>query len=153
MICNQYLWIFGSAINSLLSKDHKFSCVLEGIYEIVTFLQTWQASILHYYHYRSTDPYFFGLDRICKLKTPPPLGPNLGKYWNADYFEIFVPPLTFEKKVMKPFDRCKNSAKILSNCYMVTISIIYQSCMYQILPRSYLPITHILSKSRPYYTH
>ena len=55
-------------INSLFSQVHKFSCVLEGIYEIVTFPQTWQASILHNYHYRSTDPYFFGLDRICKLK-------------------------------------------------------------------------------------
>ena len=58
-------------INSLFSKVHKFSCFLEGIYEIVTFSQTWQASILHNYHYRSTDPYFFGLDRICKLNPPP----------------------------------------------------------------------------------
>ena len=68
-------------INSLFSQVHKFSCVLEGIYEIVTFPQTWQASILHNYHYRSTDPYFFGLDRICKLKAD--WGPlSLGQIFN-----------------------------------------------------------------------
>ena len=64
-------------LNSLFSKVHNFSFVSEGIYEIVTFSQTWQASILYNYHYRSTDPYFFGLDRICKLNI---LSPPLTEY-------------------------------------------------------------------------
>ena len=68
-------------INSLFSQVHKFSCVLEGIYEIVTFPQTWQASILHNYHYRSTDPYFFGLDRICKLNPFWPLKVRCLQKW------------------------------------------------------------------------
>ena len=67
----------------------------------------------------------------------PPLRPNLGKNWNVDYFEVFVPPLTFEKKVMKPFDPCKKSTKILSNCYMVTISIIYKSYMYRVCKKKW----------------
>ena len=41
----------------------------------------------------------------------PPLGPNLGKNWNVDYFEIFVPPLILAKTGPKLFDRCKNSTK------------------------------------------
>ena len=43
--------------------------------------------------------------------TTPPLGPNLGKNWNVDYFEIFVPPLILAKTGPKLFDRCKNSTK------------------------------------------
>ena len=41
----------------------------------------------------------------------PPLGPNLGKNWNVDYFEIFVPPLILAKTGPKLFDPCKNSTK------------------------------------------
>ena len=43
--------------------------------------------------------------------TTPPLGPNLGKNWNVDYFEIFVPPLILAKTGPKLFDPCKNSTK------------------------------------------
>ena len=71
----------------------------------------------------------------------PPLGPNLGKNSNEDYFEIFIPPLILAKKVLKPFHSCKNSTKILSNCYNGTISIIYQPYMYQMLPISHQYIT------------
>ena len=83
----------------------------------------------------------------------PPLGPNLGKNWNVDYFEIFAPPLILIKTAPKLFDPCENSTKILSKCYNGTISIIYQPYMYQILPISHLYITNILSKSRPYFIH
>ena len=93
------------------------------------------------------------LGKYWDLMAPPSLGPNLGKNWYVDYFDIFVPPLILAKTVLKPFDSCKNSTKILSNCYNGTISIIYQSYMYQILPKSHLNITNTLSKSRPYFIY
>ena len=83
---------------------------------------------------------------------PPPLGPNFGKNWNVDYFEIFAPPLILAKTAQL-FDPWEFSTKIQSKCYNGTISIIYQPYMYQILPISHLYITHILSKSRPYFSH
>ena len=48
----------------------------------------------------------------------PPLGPNLGKNWNVDYFEIFAPPLILAKSAPKLFDPCKNSTKILFNFFL-----------------------------------
>jgi len=83
----------------------------------------------------------------------PPLGPNLGKNWNVDYFEIFAPPLILAKSGSKLLDPCKNSTKMLSNCCNETISFIYQPYMYQILPISHLYITYISSKSSPYFSH
>ena len=83
----------------------------------------------------------------------PPPGPNLGKNWNVDYFEIFAPPLILAKSAPKLLDPCKNSTKMLSNCYNETISFIYQPYMYQILPISHLYITYISSKSSPYFSH
>ena len=82
-----------------------------------------------------------------------PLGPNLGKNWNVDYFEIFAPPLILIKTAPKLFEPCKNSTKILSKYYNGTISVIYQPNMYQIWPIFHLYITYILSKSRPYFIH
>ena len=67
----------------------------------------------------------------------PPLRPNLGKNWNVDYFEIFAPPRTLAKTLPKPSDPCKNSTSISSNCYIGTLSIIYQPYMYQILPMEF----------------
>ena len=84
---------------------------------------------------------------------PPPLGPNLGKNWNVDYFEIFAPLLILIKTAPKLFDPCENSTKILSKCYNGTISVIYQPYMYQIWPIFHLYITYILSKSRPDFSH
>ena len=99
---------------------------------------------------------YFSLGKPSKRKIreklrfyDPLLGPNLRKNWNVDYFEIFAPPLTLAKTVLKPSDPGINITKILSNCHIgtiyhisISISIIYQSYMYQY-------ITHILSKSRP----
>ena len=45
----------------------------------------------------------------------------------------------------------KNNAKILSYCYIGTISIIYQPYMYKILPTSHQYMTHLSALSRPYY--
>ena len=98
----------------------------------------------------SLVPNYFSLGKPSKRKIreklrfyDPLLGPNLRKNWNVDYFDIFAPPLT----VSKLSDPGINITKILSNChigtiYHISISIIYQSYMYQY-------ITHILSKSRP----
>ena len=33
----------------------------------------------------------------------PPLGPNLGKIWNVDYFDIVAPPLTLAKTIPKSY--------------------------------------------------
>ena len=95
---------------------------------------------------------YFEFEKKMKFDVPPPLGPNLGKNWNVDYFEIFAPPLILAKSAPKLLDPCKNSTKMLSNCYNETISFIYQPYMYQMLPLSHQYLTNIISStSRPYF--
>ena len=62
-------------------------------------------------------------EKVHNFLDPPPLD-------NVDYFEFG-----------KTFDPCKNSTKILSNCYNGIISIIHQPYMYEIMPISYLYVT------------
>ena len=56
---------------------------------------------------------------------------------NVDYFEFG-----------KTFDPCKNSTKILSNCYNGIISIIHQPYMFKILPIPHKYQTRIASNFR-----
>ena len=78
-------------------------------------------------------------------------GINIPKYSEitiSEYFleSIFQIPILWILVPIRKF-----CPEILSNCYIVTISIIYHPCMYQILPISNQYITHTSSKLMPYF--
>ena len=51
------------------------------------------------------------LGKIGSLTTPPPLGPNLGKFWNWEDFEFSEPPLKTRNISLKHLELPKNHFK------------------------------------------